>query len=284
MQKISREQPDAAASPWSALGWCPGAAFSPPGLRLLGARRAQGGFFSSRGKKNQSAFSSAAHIRAGCKKTCSLPPETPQLLQQLQSAETASLCHPPLPQNKVEQGKWRGGGKGNGRDDPQQPRLLHALFPPQHGCCVPVGTDKHLVSRSLRFHSADLQPGTAWQSTISSQPAHPTHPHAAGRGCDAGDAAGSAAAMGSDGRIKPSCAAISLLFKSVSAWFPALCHPASIKAHGFPWCCSLQYLMTGGRAVLRNTSVLPCEQKVASRGQSRQEKPLAVNFSGFCSN
>lgn len=147
-----------------------------------------GAFFLAGKKKNQSAFSSAAHIRAGCKKTCSLPPETPQLLQQLQSAETASLCHPPLPQNKVEQGKWRGGGKGNGRDDPQQPRLLHALFPPQHGCCVPVGTDKHLVSRSLRFHSADLQPGTAWQSTISSQPAHPTHPHAAGRGCAAGDA------------------------------------------------------------------------------------------------
>lgn len=103
-----------------------------------------------------------------------------------------------------------------------------------------------------------------------------------GWGCDAGGAAGSTAARQGNRRLKSSCAlqvpAISLLLKWGSPWFPALCHPASVKAHGFPWCSSLKYLMAGGKAVLRNASVLQSKQKVVLGGRSRQEEALAVIF------
>lgn len=255
------------------------------GSGCWGRRGHRGGFFSIRRKKNQSAFSSAAHTRAGCKK---------RVLCRQKHRSCYSNCrarrHPAsatLRCPKIRHSRESGGGRAKG---------LVGTTLSSHGCSTlcshPTAVSPWVLTSTwfqvikIPFSRSATRDGLAEHDLI---PASPPHAPACGgtgmRDRDAvpgmrdRDAAGRA-----DARIKPSCAATSLLFKSVSAWFPALCHPASVKAHGFPWCCSLQYLMTGGRAVLRNTSVLPCEQKVASRGQSRQEKPLAVNFSRFCSN
>lgn len=101
-QKISREQPSLGIG----AGLVPRSCLSPAGLWLLGARRAEGGCFLAREKKKKSiCFQFSSSHSGWLQETCALPPETPQLLQQLQSTETPSLCHPPLPQNKAEQGK-----------------------------------------------------------------------------------------------------------------------------------------------------------------------------------
>lgn len=72
---------------------------------LLGAGRAQGLFFFLAGEKKSICFQFSISHSGWLQETRALLPVTPQLLQQLQSAEPPCLCHPPLPQNEAEQGK-----------------------------------------------------------------------------------------------------------------------------------------------------------------------------------